>query len=87
MKRKATPTHQATVHYYACPVGHVDRKLRKLAKERNGKQSDAKYNKRFDLRNISFVFPTAMKRYRFIQRARKYLKEIEYGLRGVVQFK
>jgi len=87
MKRKSDPTYQATVHYHSRPVGHVDKRLRDLAKEWNGYESVAEYYKPLDLRSLSFVFPTGMKRYRFIQRARKYLKEIEYGLCGVVQFK
>ncbi len=87
MKRKAAPTIQATVYYHSRPVGHVDRRLRKLARDWDGKQSVAGYEECLDLRVISFVFPTGMKRYRFIQRARKHLREIEYSLCGRVQFK
>ena len=87
MKRKPAPPYQAIVCYQSRAVGHVDRKLRKLAREWGGTKSDAGYNKMFDLRRISFTFPTTMKRYRFIQKVRTYLKEIEYELCGVVQFR
>ncbi|KKN32110.1 hypothetical protein LCGC14_0817210 [marine sediment metagenome] len=87
MKRKTTPVLQATVHYQACPVEHVDKRLRELVIEWDGYQSSAEYHKPLDLRSISYIFPTAMKRYRFIQRARKYFREIEQGLCGFVEFK
>lgn len=87
MKRKTAPTHQATVTYQACPLKHVDKQLRKLAREWDGRNAESEYNGRFGSRSISFVFPTRLKRYSFIQKARKYLGAIEYGLCGLVQFK
>ena len=87
MKRNPAPTHLTEVNYQSRPVGHVDRKLRRMARDWNGKKYDDEYYGDLDLRSISFTFPTAMKRYRFIQKVRTYLKEIEYGLSGVVHFK
>ena len=84
MKRKTTLTYEAGVHYQACPVKHVDARLRKLARDWGGKKTGAEYEKRFDLRTLSFTFPTKMQRYRFLRKVQTYLREIEGGLSGFV---
>ncbi len=87
MKRKVSPLIQATVHYHCRPLKHLDDKMTEIAEEWDGTKSGSEHYEPLDLSGISFVFPTGMKRYRFIQRARKFLREVETGVGSFVLFK